>query len=302
VLDADGAVRRVSGGWESTGRPWTYDEERYTKITEAREREQRTMLDYAATGGCRMEFLRRELDDPEAAPCGRCDNCTGERFGTEVSTAAVSAADAHNHRAGVEIEPRRQWPSGMAAIGVPLRGKIAAEEQAAGGRAVARLTDLGWGGALRELFAAGRSDQEIPAPLTGALVEVLKQWAGEGWSGAGRPTGIVTIASRSRPSLVGSTARRIGEIGRLPLLGAVDRVTDGPGAGPSNSAWRLRAVHDAFAVGPDLAAALKDGRAPGEPLLLIDDFTDSGWTLTVVAHLLRQSGAGPVLPLVLATQ
>jgi ATP-dependent DNA helicase RecQ len=41
-----------------------------------------------------------------------------------VSGAAVSAADAHNHRAGVEIEPRRQWPSGMAAIGVPLRGKI----------------------------------------------------------------------------------------------------------------------------------------------------------------------------------
>jgi ATP-dependent DNA helicase RecQ len=121
-------------------------------------------------------------------------------------------------------------------------------------------------------------------------------------SGVGRPTGIVTMASRSRPRLVDSVAQQISAIGRLPRLGMVDRVTDGPGASPSNSGWRLRAVHDAFAVGPDLAEAVAKDRGVGDPILLIDDFTDSGWTLTVVAHLLRQSGAGPVLPLVLATQ
>ena len=36
VLDVDGAVRRVKGGWESTGREWTYDEERYRRVAEAR--------------------------------------------------------------------------------------------------------------------------------------------------------------------------------------------------------------------------------------------------------------------------
>ncbi|MGB0100069.1 MAG: DEAD/DEAH box helicase, partial [Nocardioides sp.] len=49
VLDVDGAVRRVRGGWESTGLAWAYDEERYRRVTEAREREQRAMLDYIAT-------------------------------------------------------------------------------------------------------------------------------------------------------------------------------------------------------------------------------------------------------------
>ena len=29
VLDVDGAVCRVSGGWEPTGQPWSYDAERY---------------------------------------------------------------------------------------------------------------------------------------------------------------------------------------------------------------------------------------------------------------------------------
>src|SRR5690606_37969397 len=28
VLDVDGAVRRVRGGWEATGQPWRYDRER----------------------------------------------------------------------------------------------------------------------------------------------------------------------------------------------------------------------------------------------------------------------------------
>ena len=37
VLDADGAVRRVKGGWTSTGLPWFYDIERYSKVLETRE-------------------------------------------------------------------------------------------------------------------------------------------------------------------------------------------------------------------------------------------------------------------------
>ena len=32
VLDVDGAVRRVQGGWVATGEPWTYDAERYERI------------------------------------------------------------------------------------------------------------------------------------------------------------------------------------------------------------------------------------------------------------------------------
>ena len=77
VLDVDGAVRRVRGGWEATGQEWAYDEERYQRVREAREREQQAMLDYLATDKCRMWFLRHQLDDPDAVECGRCDNCGG---------------------------------------------------------------------------------------------------------------------------------------------------------------------------------------------------------------------------------
>ena len=49
VLDVDGAVRRVSGGWESTGADWTYDTERFRALAEARSREQAAMLAYLDT-------------------------------------------------------------------------------------------------------------------------------------------------------------------------------------------------------------------------------------------------------------
>ena len=49
VLDVDGAVQRVQGGWVATGRPWSYDAERYARVAEAREREQQAMLGYLRT-------------------------------------------------------------------------------------------------------------------------------------------------------------------------------------------------------------------------------------------------------------
>ncbi|MDQ3600895.1 MAG: RecQ family ATP-dependent DNA helicase, partial [Actinomycetota bacterium] len=92
VLDVDGAVRRVRGGWTATGAGWDYDAERYARIAEARRAEQEAMRSYVATAGCRMEFLRRALDDPEVTPCGRCDNCTGRHWSAEVPEPARSAA------------------------------------------------------------------------------------------------------------------------------------------------------------------------------------------------------------------
>ena len=110
VLDVDGAVKRVSGGWAATGEPWTYDGERYQRVATERSREQQSMLDYQSTGECRMQFLRRELDDPEAAPCGRCDNCTGQSWSADVQQSGVQAAQDRLARPGVAVEPRKMWP------------------------------------------------------------------------------------------------------------------------------------------------------------------------------------------------
>lgn len=178
VLDVDGAVRRVSRGWEATGRPWAYDTERYERVAAERAREQQAMLAYMATSNCRMDYLRRELDDPAAAPCGRCDNCTGTARTTRVSQASEDTARTRLQRPGVTLQPRRMWPAGMAELGVAATGRISAEEAAEPGRSIGRLTDIGWGVKLRQLLADGAPDQAVPDNLFNAVLQVLAAWTG----------------------------------------------------------------------------------------------------------------------------
>lgn len=308
VLDVDGAVRRVKGGWTSTGTPWVYDAERYAWVARQRAAEQQSMRDYATTTECRMEFLRLQLDDEQATPCGRCDNCAGARFDDKVSAAALDTARGELGRPGVDVEPRKMWPTGLAAVGVDLKGRIAPGEQSFGGRALGRLSDIGWGNRLRPMLGPGAPDGPVPDDVMDAVVSVLADWAKRpgGWaSGApdapDRPAGVVTVASMSRPALVGSLGARISEIGRMPLLGSVayGPEADGTRVSRTNSAQRVRALHETLTVPPALSEALASA---GGPVLLVDDLSDTGWTLAVATRLLRRAGAVGVFPLVLAVQ
>ncbi|GAA4894499.1 RecQ family ATP-dependent DNA helicase [Stackebrandtia albiflava] len=283
VLDVDGAVRRVRGGWEATGRPWRYDTDRYRRVADTRDHEQRRMRDYADTTGCRLEFLRRELDDTTARPCGRCDNCAGPRFTSQVSATALESAAETLRRPGVDFEPRRMWPTGMASLGVGLSGRIDAGLLAEPGRALARLSDIGWGTALRPVLSGG--DGPVPEPVFAAVVEVLASWE---WQ---RPDTVVSVGSLTRPALVTGLAERIAKVGRLRYAGTMRRHHTATRHTGSNSAQRLRQVHDAFEA-PEIP--------PGCGVLLVDDLRDSGWTLTVAAAALRRAGAERVYPLVLA--
>jgi ATP-dependent DNA helicase RecQ len=293
VLDVDGAVQRVKGGWIATGADWSYDGERYRGIAEARKAEQQTMLDYQSTEKCRMEFLLRQLDDPHAAPCGRCDNCAEPRWNSEVSLDRVALAGERLRRPGVELEPRRQWPSGMAGLDVPLSGRIGADVIAAPGRALGRLTDVGWGNRLRELFspAAENPDGPVADDILNACVQVLASWEWEQ-----RPVGVVTIGSRSRPTLVSSLGERLATLGRLTLLGEIG--SEPSGEPRANSALRLAQVWQKLTVDAQLTERLF---AVKGPVLLVDDRVDTGWTMTVAAKLLRETGVPAVLPFVLAT-
>lgn len=287
VLDVDGAVRRVKGGWEATGEPWSYDADRYARVAAEREAERRAMLDYLDTTGCREEFLRRRLDDDTAAPCGRCDNCTGAHRSPEVEERAVERAAESLRRPGVEIEARRQWPSGLP----DLKGRIRPELGAEPGRALGRLTDIGWGNRLRGLLADGAPDGPVPDDVFAAVVTMLASWE---W--AHRPAAVVAVPSAARPLLVGSLAERLARAGRLPYLGDLG-YRSGPPERRFNSAQRVQAVRATLAMPSALASAVA---AAGGPILLVDDRADTGWTLTLAAAMLRHAGAPAVLPLVLA--
>jgi ATP-dependent DNA helicase RecQ len=284
VLDVEGAVRRERGGWTRTGAPWTYDEERHARVAAAREAEQAAMVAYATTDGCLMAYLRRQLDDPDPADCGRCANCTGQHPPAEVDPALAAAARAFLLGRDVVVEPRRLWPRGVDG----LVGTIPPDLRVEPGRALALAgaADIGWGRLIAGLLA---SDGPVPDELVQGMVGVLARWE---W--ATRPSWVTFVPSRSHPRLVESLAARIAELGRLPLHAVLERTRDAaPQAAMSNSTHQCRNVHGALAV-------VQAGETvPPGAVLLVDDVASSRWTLTTAGAALRQAGAGPVLPLVL---
>ena len=288
VLDVDGAARRVQGGWTATGEPWTYDADRYARVREAREREQQAMLDYLATDACRMWFLRDQLDDPAAEKCGRCDNCGALTLSETVSDAAQESAHAAIERPGVVVEPRKMWPTGLANLGLPQKGRISAGADE--GRAVARLTDLGPGQLLRDLFRAGVADGPVPPALAHAVLQVLGEW---------RPDvdAIGFVESARRPALLNDFAGGLARHLEVPILArwSIADPSVPPDAGSANSAHRIAAVSRRFRL---------DTKEPldGRRVLLLDDLVVTGWTLTLAAQALGGGGAAAVLPLALGTQ
>jgi ATP-dependent DNA helicase RecQ len=277
VLEVEGAVERSGSEWFRTTQPWAYDSERVARVTELRRTEQAAMTDYGATSACRMSFLRAQLDDPLVEPCGRCDNCTGQRFDRELDPVLVAAAGDHLRGAALEIEPRRQIPAVAGAAG----SRIAKEAQLMVGRALSRQNDGGWATAVRRAECAG---QPYPDELVVASADLVTTWSPEpapAW---------VTFVPASGP--LDDFARRLGEALGLPVVDVV------AGAGPRrpqaemrNSVQQFCNVRRAFTVG---------GPVPEGPVLLVDDVVDSRWTLTVVGLLLRDAGSGPVHPFVLS--
>jgi ATP-dependent DNA helicase RecQ len=280
ILDVEGAVRRVDGGYVRGEPGWAYDADRYRRVTAARRAEQAAMLDYLTTDGCLMAFLRRQLDDPDAAACGRCQRCTGHAPPTMVRAELVAAAVRFLRDQDVTLSPRRQWPAGAP---VAIR-TIPETQRAEVGRALGEATDAGWGPLLAEVLTG---DQPLPHPVVDGLTRLLGRW---GWEQP--PTWVTFIPSRTRPTLVGDLADHAARLLKVPVHPVVQRVRARarPQAELANSFHQYHNAHDAFAV---------TGTLPHGPVLLVDDVRGSGWTLTTVAGQLRDAGVGPVHPLAL---
>ncbi|MHB8892134.1 MAG: RecQ family ATP-dependent DNA helicase [Candidatus Limnocylindrales bacterium] len=275
LLEVDGAVARDRGRFVRTSAPWEQDEAWVAAVLDARRRELASMQAYVDTEGCRMEFLGRLLNDPSTAPCGHCANDGGVRWPRAVSPELVQEAVAFLRRDVRAIEPRRQWPEGA---------RIAKPNEI--GRALCMLGDPGWGrDVARGLPAGGRFEDH----LAGAATEVIRGR----WRPNPAPEWVTCVPSGSRGSLVGDFASRLASALALPYVPCLTISADGPPqAAMANSAQQAANARRRLGV---VAAGVRSG-----PVLLVDDVVDSRWTLTVAGSLLREHGAGPVLPFALA--
>jgi ATP-dependent DNA helicase RecQ len=276
TLEVEGAIERVGSRWLRTLRPWAFDHQRVASVTALRRVEQAQMVEYSSSATCRMTMLRRCLDDAAAAPCGRCDVCTGTSWAIDLSPSAVQEAVEYLRSTDVVIEPRKKLPDNQ---------RIPEERQPGVGRALSVWGDGGWGSLVRRgRQETGRYHDQLVVAAAGL---VRGRWRPDPF-----PTWVTYVPSLRHPDLVAHFARRLaGSLG-LPCVDAVVQVRPTEAQNTmQNSAQQYRNVRGAFEV---------SGPVPAGPVLLVDDVVDSRWTMTAVAWKLLHGGSGPVHPFALA--
>ena len=283
VLDVDGAVQRVSGGW--VGHRGAVDLRRRAlrpggrgppgrAAADGRLRGHRRVPDGLPPGVPRrrhrgavrsLRRLRRPLVPHRGARPGRRSRARAAGPGRGRPRPAGAVAHRHGpaRRAGQGQDPARRGAAARAGAGPAVRPRL--------GPAAAR--------------GAARRRPGPPRPAAGLR-------AGARRVGLGPAARSAWWRCRRAPGRRWSARwpRGCPRSGRLPLLGSLDLAHGGPTGEPGgNSAFRLAGVWERLVVGPELAAALAgvDG-----PVLLVDDLVSSRWTLTVAGRALRRGRCG----------
>lgn len=282
-LELEGVVSKPDRKWQLTGKITEPDYERWGQVTAQRYRELAQMESYIDYDGCLMRFIAEALDDHTVTEdCGRCQYCRDVEILSNPTSAEIDQARQFLTRERfILIQPRKQWAAG--GIGA-LKGKI--KEQNTIGIALCYGNDGGWG---RDVQGGKFTEGKFPQQLVTASAELLTNY----WQQVDSPPQWVTcVPSLRYPDLVPNFAQALAEQLGLPFLMTLRKDEERP---PQNT------MHNSYQQLQNLWKAFsRDGDVRDVPVLLVDDFIDSGWTLTYIGAMLRHHGSGVVHPFTLA--
>jgi ATP-dependent DNA helicase RecQ len=280
VLDVEGAVARDGTHWLIVpDSSWTYDGERYARVTELRRAEQQAMASFGADRRCLMRTLQEQLDDPSPTDCGRCAVCTaggGAKFAAPLDARLLELAGRHLRSRPIELEVKKMAPDPSGAM-----RKLPEERRTEPGWALARFGDGGWWPAVQRGLDGGGAFED---DLVGAVADLARSESAA-WVCAVPSARLGDTLDR----LAGQVAATLG----VPAVSLVTRAGPRPPQREmANAVQQAANVRGAFQV---------VGRPPAGTGILLDDRRISGWTLAMVGGQLRMAGAQRVVPLALAT-
>ena len=143
--------------------------------------------------------------------------------------------------------------------------------------------DAGWG----KKVAKNKHNNHFKNKLVDAFVDMIREW-----NPTPSPKWITCVPSLRHPTLVLDFAQRVAKKMNLPFKESIIK-------SKSNEAQKM--MQNRFYQCNNLDGAFEITDVLNEPVLLIDDIIDSGWTFTVLSALLRRAGAGEVFPVALTS-
>ena len=284
-VETPSPVVKVGSKWQRTPVRYQMDHERIRRLTRQREKEWDEIQQYVDTDTCSMAYLQRVLNDPGDRDCGRCEKCLGRPIvNTSFDHELVASATRHLRKTDMLFQPKKLVPhNSLPAYG--FKGWMSPDLLVSEGRILSRWRNAGWGELVAEGKRAGRFDDEL-VDAAAALIQ-------EQWQPKPKPLWVTCVPSSRGSELVKSFGSRLARRLRLPFRAVVQVQKSNEQQKLQQNAWhQCRNLDGVFGI---------MGQIPSSPVLLVDDITDSGWTLTLVGALLRQRGSGPVYPLTLAS-
>ncbi len=287
-VDVNAPIAKDGPRWFRTPNAWLMDHERIARLTHQREQEWTQMQDYLSGRQCLMQFLANALDDELQRPCGRCAVCVGTPLiRSDVRQETLQAAQRFSRVTEMALQPKKQMPRNAFPQYGWNGGNFPQPLQGQEGRVLARWGEAGWGDLTRRDKLAGRFSDEL---IAGAL-EMLRHR----WPEAQTVSWVTCVPSLRHPELVPDFGARLAAALGLPFHAVVHKLRETePQKQMENRFHQCRNLDGVFAIRPETAPI-------AGPVLLVDDVSDSGWTMAVIATLLRQAGSGPVFPLALAS-
>ncbi len=290
-VESPSPVFRDGYRWCRTALHYQMDRKKITRLTSQRQTEWQEVQDYIDTGECLMSYLRKALDDPTQTHerCGRCVNCVGEPvLKDDLDRAVIAKAIRFLQRGDITFNIKKQ----VARNACPaydflydFRGNLPVKLRVQEGRMLSRWGDAGWG----RMVATDKKKGVFRDELVTAMAEMI---TGR-WQPTPKPDWITCVPSNRKQSLVPVFTQKLAEQLKLPFVEVIDKIRETePQKGKENRFHQCRNLDGAFKI---------TSHVPPRPLLLIDDVIDSGWTVTILAALLRQAESGPVFPVALAS-
>ena len=269
---------------------YTLPHETIQRLSERKRAEWHEMQEYLRHKECLMLFLTRSLDDELAIPCGKCANCAPEDMLERIYSKNIGIAAAEFVRQSeVEISPKRI--SGRSNEDAAARFPTYRFDYKFGelehqpGRVLSQWGDSGWSSLVRR----GKRDGHFDNDLVHAITEMIQRR----WNPHPRPTWVTCVPSLRHKDLVPDFTQRLASQLGLTFIEAVHKIQHSePQKNMENAYHRCSNLDGTLEIGKVLK---------GEPVFLLDDAVDSGWTFAIVSALLIRAGSGPVFPVALVS-
>jgi ATP-dependent DNA helicase RecQ len=285
-VEESSPVIKIGHKWQRTAVDFDMDTEKIERLTNQRIDEWNAIKAYIDTTGCLMNFLQTSLDNPTKSNCGKCSNCVeANRFSETIShdDGTRAALFLKHSEFDIKLRVKIQYD---ALSKYELKGNLPQNLRGEIGKTLSRWGDAGWG----KLVAHDKYENHFRDELVNAFVEMITLR----WKPNPFPTWVTCIPSHRHPDLVPSFAMRVAEKLGLPFISVIDKIEETPPQKEQeNNYYQCKNLDGVFAINENVKN--------DEPVLLIDDAIDSGWTLTIATALLRQAGSGLVYPATLTS-